>query len=239
MRSITRIERVGINTVARLLCDAGEVCQEYHDRHVRGLTCTDIQADEIWSYVYAYDRNLDEDQLDDDIGGCWTWTAIASDSKLMICWLVGGRDLESAILFMRDLKSRVVTHTQLSSDSYPAYGEAVYLNFGPHVDYGQVTKQFRAQKKLKEGEKEVDSELKTVIGNPDRRKISTSYVERMNLSIRMAVRRFGRADECVQQEDRPARACPGALLYVLQFLPSTFGDGAHAGDGRRTGAGTL
>ena len=141
MRSISRVLGISINTVAKLLVDAGEACAQYHDEAVPRVDARNIQCDEIWSFCYAKSRNAARAKgVIDAAGDVWTWTAIDRDSKLMISWLAGGRDAHFAVKFLQDLQSRLAYRTQLTTDSYRPYIEAVDEAFGGQVDYARLVK---------------------------------------------------------------------------------------------------
>jgi IS1 family transposase len=196
MRSISRITGVSINTVTKLMVEAGEACAAYHDETVRNVRSARVQADEIWSFVGAKAKNVSTmKQPVDGAGDVWTWTALDADSKLIISYLVGGRDSEYAMAFMDDVAARLANRVQLTTDGHRAYLEAVEGAFGADVDYAQLIKLYGA---APEGQRryspaECIGIRKTRIeGDPVKADVSTSYVERMNLNIRMGNRRFTR-----------------------------------------------
>jgi len=197
IRAITRVTGASKNTVIKLMIGAGKACSAYHDEHVRGLTTKRVQVDEIWSFTYAKQKNVAKAKAAPaNAGDTWTWTAIDADNKLMISWLVGGRDGDYAMAFMDDLRSRLANRVQLTSDGHRAYLEAVEGAFGGDVDYAQLVKIYGASPENAKGRyspAECTGAVKTPIeGNPDPKHISTSFAERQNLNIRMHTRRFTR-----------------------------------------------
>ena len=200
MRAISRTVGVSINTVTKMLVDAGEACAAFHDEHVRGIRGhRRIECDEIWAFVYAKEKAVPTAKAaPDGAGDVWTFTALDADSKLITSYLVAGeRDGETALVFMDDLRGRLEDRPQLTTDGLIAYVGAVEGAFGGDVDFAQVIKQY-GKEPGEDNERKYSPPVCTAIekrrieGDPDMRKANTSYVERSNLSMRMGMRRFTR-----------------------------------------------
>ena len=193
IRSIVRATGVSKNTVAKLLIDAGAVCQAYHDIHVRDLNSRRFQCDEIWSFCYAKQKNVASAKAAPAVAGdVWTWSAIDADSKLAVSWLVGGRDASYASEFMNDVAERLSHRVQLTTDGHCAYLEAKEGAFGADVDYAQLVTLYGAAgiEHRYSPAQCIGIRHQTVNGDPYPAQISTSYVERQNLTLRMSTRRF-------------------------------------------------
>jgi IS1 family transposase len=218
IRAVVRMTGVAKDTVTKLLVSVGNACAEYHDRNVRHLKAGRIQCDEIWQFCYAKEKNVPDDKKGQfGFGDVWTWVAIDADTKLVPSYLVGNRDARTAKAFMDDLAARLTNRVQLTTDGLKVYLDAVEGAFGCGVDFAQLVKLYGAsQEEVRYSPAEcIGCETKIVMGNPKSEHISTSFVERQNLTMRMQMRRFTRLTNAFSKKVENLMAA--VALHYMQY----------------------
>ncbi len=218
IRSVSRMTGIARNTITKLVVDLGAACSKYQDEHLRNLPCKRIEADEVWSFVYAKAKNVPVAKAaPDGAGDVWTFTAICAETKLIVSWLVGSRDVGTATEFMRDLASRLASRVQLTTDGLKAYLDAVEDAFGADIDFAQLQKLYASEYESGRYSPPVVKATKKriVTGNPDPSLVSTSYVERQNLSMRMCIRRFTRLTNAFSK--KLENHCAAIALYFMAY----------------------
>ena len=209
---------VAKGTVLKLLCGLGMACAEYQDKALRDLVCRRIQCDEVWAYCYAKEKNVpDRHKGEFGYGDIWTWVALDADSKLVVCWYLGRRDAEDASRFIANLAERLRHKVQLTTDGHRAYLDAVEGAFKFNVDYAMLVKLYGAptqeEQRRYSPAKCIGTHVAVIEGDPDMEKVSTSYVERQNLTMRMSMRRFTRLTNAFSKKAENL-ACALALHFM-------------------------
>ena len=215
--SVSRMTGIARNTITKLLVDLGEACMQYHDAHVRNVKVRRLQCDEIWAYVGAKAKNVSLEKKEIGWGDVWTWVGLDADTKLVVGYLVGGRGADWAYDFIKDCSERIRGRVQLTTDGHKPYLQAVEENFGADIDYATLQKIYNASEDTMgrySPAKCIGTDCKVVMGDPDADHISTSYVERRNLTMRMSMRRFTRlTNEFSKKLDNHAYAVALHFMY--------------------------
>jgi IS1 family transposase len=232
IRSTSRMTGAARNTITTLLVDLGRACSVFQDRELRGLSAWRIECDEIWAFCYAKAKNVPEDMRGEyGIGDVWTWVALDPDTKLVPSWLVGTRDPEDAVAFIADLKSRLLNRVQITTDGYQPYVEAIERAFGKDVDYAMLIKEYGldpSEERRFSPPVVLSERVRVIAGAPDEGSISTSYVERQNLTMRMGMRRFTRLTNGFSKKVENH-----AAMVSLHFMYYNFGR-VHSSLGKLT-----
>ncbi len=219
MRAISRIEGVSINTVTKMLVALGHACEQFHDSAVCGLRSQRVQCDEIWTFIYSKEKNVPFDRYE-AAGDVWTWVGMDADSKMCVSWLVGNRDADTASIFMKDVASRLSNRVQLTTDGLKSYLQAVDGAFGNDIDFAQLVKIYGEQEGHATDHRYSTNECSgirkvPICGNPDDDYISTSYIERQNLTMRMHMRRFTRLTNAFSK--KMANHCHAIALHFVYY----------------------
>lgn len=221
IRSTVRLTGVAKNTIVKLLAELGAACTRYQDATLRDLPCKRLQADEIWSFVGSKDKNLTDEQKGNGLGSIWTWTVICADTKLIPTWRIGGRDAGVAYEVMQDVAARLRNRVQLTTDGHKPYLEAVEAAFGADIDYAMLQKLYGAEPGSETRYSPavcIGTKVEEITGTPNAQHISTSYVERQNLSMRMSMRRFTRLTNAFSKKVENH-----AAAIALYFMYYNFG----------------
>ena len=224
IRATVRITGVAKKTVMRVLVEAGEVCADYQDRVFQRLNCRRLQLDEVWTWIYCKNKNRTADiaRRNPDAGDIWLWTALCADTKLVPSWRLGQRDLATAKDFISDLASRLKHRVQITSDGHRPYLEAIEGEFGMDVDFAMLQKVFGAPSdedvRRYSPAKCIGCEMKAIIGDPDPKHVSTSFVERHNWTLRTHLRRYTRLSNGFSRKLENHAAAVALNYFAYNFI---------------------
>ena len=221
IRSVERMTGIHRDTIMRLMVHVGQNCEYLLDEHLRHLSCNYIELDEVWCYVGKKQRHVHETDNPLEVGDQWVFYAIDAESKLIPAFKVGKRTSYTAHIFLKDLANRLDNRVQLTSDPLRAYVEAVEASFGANVDYGQIVKTYEAEP-IGPGRYSPPEVIKAdkivIVGNPKRERISTSYIERSNLTMRMQMRRFTRLTNAFSKKIENLKAAVALHFAHYNFV---------------------
>jgi IS1 family transposase len=222
LRATARMCDVSLNTVSKLLEDVGYACAFYQAQTLVNLPCKRIQCDEIWSFCHTKEKNTTPATREQGYGDIWTWTALCADTKLMVGWYIGNHGFDDAKTFLDDLRHRLANRVQLSTDGFRIYLNMVEASFHGEVDYAMLVKRFGQpdggnQERKYSPQVVVGTEKHVISGNPDEKHISTSYVERQNLTMRMSMRRFTRLTNAFSRKCKNHAAAIALRLHIVRL----------------------
>jgi len=223
IRSTVRMTGVAKKTVMRLLIEVGEICADYQDKVFHELPCRRLQLDEMWAWIYCKEKNRTEEiaRKHPDAGDVWLWVAVDADTKLVPSWMLGQRDLTTATAFVSDLASRLANRVQITTDGHRPYLEAIENAFGMEVDYSILQKIYGAPQENETRYSPVrciGAEIRHVTGNPERKHISTSYIERQNWTVRTKIRRYTRLSNGFSRKAENHVAAVALNYFAYNFI---------------------
>ena len=223
IRSTVRMTGVAKKTVMRLLVEVGEVCMDYQDRAFKNLSCRHLQLDEMWAWIYCKEKNRTEEiaRKHPDAGDVWLWVAVDADTKLVPTWMLGSRDFTTATAFVNDLASRLANRVQITTDGHRPYLEAIENAFGLEVDYSILQKIYGTPQENETRYSPahcIGAEIRHVSGNPERKHVSTSYIERQNWTVRTKMRRYTRLSNGFSRKALNHAAAVALNYFAYNFI---------------------